>query len=430
MRAEIINVGTELLLGAILNTNQQFLLKKCAELGIDVHRTTVIGDNASRISEAASEALLRADLVILTGGLGPTADDVTLSAAARAFGWKLVRHQPTHRSILGFVRIKNRAMTPQISAQALVPAGARVFANIFGTSPGILAVASPGKYVLLLPGPPREMNPMVERLVAPALAALYGKSVKSLFLTRALKFSGIPEADIAACVDDLLRMSPPVTLGIYARAAEVELRIMSKAARRTAAAAGIARVEKDIRRRFSGETILVDDETLEGRLGEILRASGKTVACAESCTGGLVGSLLTNVPGSSDYFLGSAVCYANRIKESVLGVLPATLARSGAVSVQTAREMALGAQKLFGSDWAVSITGIAGPTALKTKKPVGLVYIAVAGPGRCVAYRHHFLGGREDVKIKAAKAALLALVRSAQKCRNEADEDLGGDICV
>lgn len=411
VKAEIISVGTEILVGSILNSNQQYLSQQCAHLGLDVYTHSTIGDNPPRLADALETALMRSDLVITTGGLGPTADDITLKTAADVCGFLLTRHQPTYAAILKLLNNKKSKMTPHIARQALAPAGASVFPNRFGTAPGILAAVLRGgekKYLLLLPGPPRELSPMFEKHVYPALRRLWPN--RGVFRMRSLKFSNRPESDIAVRVDDLLNLKPPVTMGIYARPGEVELKIMSKAPSAARALNGLKRIEKAVLKRFPGEIVLMDEETLEERLGALLMRAGKTLSVAESCTGGALGSLITNVAGSSGYFLGGVAAYQNRIKSDFLGVSERSLKKYGAVSFEVAEEMAEGARKAFRSDFAAAITGIAGPGGGTAQKPVGLVFIAAASVRGVMSRRHFFIGKREDIKAKAAKAALLMLV--------------------
>ena len=413
MKAEILSVGTELLLGSVLNTNQQFLAAACAGLGIDLYHLSTVGDNPPRLADALHAAFLRSDLVIVTGGLGPTADDVTLETAARALGFKLKTHPPTRRAIQKLLARKGRRLTGVVAGQARVPSGSRVFPNAYGTAPGILKSFSHARglrHLLLLPGPPREMNPMFERHVRPAFARLAG-SKRSAFVTRGLKFSGVPEAEIAARVDDLLKLRPPVTVGIYARPGEVELKIMSKARTPGAARKGVEKIDKEIRKRFPRHVILVDAESLEEKLGALLRKRRKTLAIAESCTGGLAGHLVTNVPGSSDYFEGGITVYQNRMKSKLLGVPRNVLGRFGAVSAETAKVMAEGVRRTFGADLGIGITGIAGPSGGTAKKPVGTVFIGVADGKTVFVRKFFFIGKREDVKLKAARSALLLLVQ-------------------
>lgn len=417
MKAEIISVGTEILLGSILNSNQQFLSRACAELGIDVYYHTTVGDNPARLGDALHAALLRSDLVITTGGLGPTADDVTLESAARALGFKLEMHSPTLRAICKVVSLKSRRLTAVVRNQALAPAGSRVFSNRYGTAPGILkAFDYPlGKrYLLLLPGPPREMGPMFDRYVRPALRRIAG-SARNVFISRSLRIYGVPEAAVAEKVDDLLRLKPPVTMGIYARPAEVELKIMAKGADRRAVLSRISRLEKTVRRRLGGLSVFSGEETLEERLGDLLRKRKRTLAAAESCTGGYFGQLVTAVSGASDYFTGSITAYQNRVKTRELGISEDLLRKKGAVSAECAGAMAEGVRRRLGSGLGVSITGIAGPTGGSPAKPVGLVYVGLSDGSTRRVRRYFFIGKREEIRFKAARSALLLLVEHLER---------------
>lgn len=433
MKAEIISVGTEILIGSILNSNQQYLSRVLAELGIDVYYHTTVGDNPARIGDALCAAFLRSDLVIITGGLGPTADDVTLESAAKALGFRLVVHQPTLRAIRTILARKKLRLTPNIANQARIPEGALAFRNHYGTAPGILkSFAHPRglRHILLLPGPPREMAPMFEAFAAPVLRRLAGAK-RGVFVARSLRIHGVPEADVAAKVDDLLRLKPPVTMGIYAKPAEVELKIMAKADSRAAALEGIARVERTARRRLGRMLILPDDETLEGRLGTLLKRRHMTVAAAESCTGGLLGSMITAAAGSSGYFVGSIVAYQNRIKATELGVSKDVLRRYGAVSAECSLGMANGVRKRFDAGLGISITGIAGPDGGTAAKPVGLVYIGVSCNGAWRVRKCFFVGKRDEVRLKAAKSALLLAVEFlGRRIKNEPPNPLKDEVRI
>lgn len=408
MDAEILSIGTELLVGSILNTNARFLSQQLARHGINVYRQTTVGDNVSRIAAALEEAFTRADLVITSGGLGPTEDDVTVEAAARFLGRQLVVHDPTRRSIQRRLKERRYAMTRMIARQCRVPRGAHVLPNRVGTAPGILcrfALGQKTRWLLLLPGPPRELEPM---LTASALPQLLRRSRirPGHFVIRSLKIAGHPEAQIAQKIRPYLRRRPPLTLGIYARPGEVELKIMSKAATKRQALSRAAWLEARLRRRLGGDVFGADSETLPEVAGRLLRRLRLRLAIAESCTGGVLSGLVTDVSGSSDYFLGGVVSYHDRVKSGVLGVPARTLSREGAVSSRTARAMAAGVRRLLGADVGIALTGIAGPSGATASKPVGLVYIALAldRTVRCRAYR--FFGSRAEIRSRAAGTAL------------------------
>ncbi|HPN66724.1 MAG TPA: nicotinamide-nucleotide amidohydrolase family protein, partial [Candidatus Omnitrophota bacterium] len=303
MKAEIISIGTEILLGQILNTNQQWLSVKLAELGIGVYHHSTVGDNPERLSGALESGIRRSDIVITTGGLGPTVDDITLQAISRTF------------------QIENP----------------RVIRNLVGTAPGFVYDIG-GKLLIALPGPPRELNPMFERSVAPLLKKKYrGEGVLKV---RTIRMTGLSESFADRKAGNLLKSPPPLTVGIYAKPALVELKIMAKAADEKRAKALIDKADRRITSRLGRYIFGRDDETLEGAVGSMLSRARKTLAVAESCTGGLISSRITDVPGSSVYFRMGIVAYSNDIKSGLLGVRGVTLRRYGAVSRQTAVEMA------------------------------------------------------------------------------------------
>ena len=369
MKAEVIAIGTELLLGHIVNTNTAFLGRKLAELGIDVYYHTTVGDNPSRLIESIKKSLMRSDVVILTGGLGPTVDDITVEAVKALTGAR----------------------------------GVKWITNKVGTAPGLI-VEETGKVIICLPGPPREMKPMFERDVVPYLKKRFGLS--TILKTRVIKTTGLPEIRVNGILKDLLKLTPPTTVGIYAKLGEVDLVIMAKAQSNRQAARAISTIERKIRSRLKDYIFGYDDETLKEAVGRILTSGKKTIAIAESCTGGLVSNRITNVSGSSKYFLMGLVAYSNRVKENILGVSPELIKRYGAVSKQVALEMAKGTRLLASTDIGLGITGIAGPTGGTRSKPVGLVYIALVSDKSRIVKKLRFKGTREDIKFQASQAAL------------------------
>ena len=408
MRAEILSIGTELLLGSIVNTNARFLSQKLAENAVDVYYQTTVGDNPGRIAECLGAALERAEIVITCGGLGPTEDDVTAQSLSDFLGKPLVFHEATYRSILRRLAFQGRVMTRLIKRQCLVPQGARVMDNKNGTAPGILCEThfrDQKRWVVALPGPPRELEPLFTRQALPLLVRLAGIK-KSAFIIRSLKIAGLIEAEVAPKVSDLLRLKPPVTVGIYARPGEVELKIMAKAASRHAAQKLVNGVEKKIRARLGKKIFGTGDETLAWAAGRLLRAQRKTLSTAESCTGGLLSSLITDEPGSSDYYLGGLTAYSNEIKKLELLIPEAALKKFGAVSRPVAELMAQNIRKIYGTDHGVAITGIAGPSGGTPKKPVGLVYIGIASGKKTLSKKFRFLGSRMEIKHRAANTAL------------------------
>ena len=408
MKAEIISIGTELLVGSILNTNAKFLSERLAENAIDVYRQTTVGDNVDRIVAAFADAASRADLLITSGGLGPTADDVTLEAVSTFTSRPLELHKPTCRYIFSRLKSRGFTMTPLVAKQCYLPKGVKIMQNHVGTAPGIFCETfyqTKKIRLLVLPGPPRELEPMFVKQALPLLKKM-AEFPKVKFLIRTVKLTGITEAEVAQKVPRLLRLKPPATVGIYAKPNEVELKIMVKDNSAARAKQSADRLEKEIRRKFKKKVLGVDGDTLSSVVGQLLRKTGQTLAIAESCTGGLLSHRITETPGSSDYYLGGLVSYHNRIKTLALGIDPAILKKYGAVSEEIAKQMARYVRLKLHADFGVGITGIAGPTGGSAKKPVGLVYIALASRNMLLCQKKKFFGNRAEIQSHAANHAL------------------------
>lgn len=418
MKAEIICIGTELLLGDIVNTNASFIAKKLAGLGIDHYFQTTVGDNPARLTDTITNGLNRSDMVITTGGLGPTVDDITTEIIAKISSKKLVLEKAVLKDISDFFRKMNRKIPKDTLRQALIPEGARWLKNPYGTAPGLIVEIPPhptlspkgrgikgeGKIIIALPGPPREMQPMMESQVIPYLKKK--TDGKWLIKSRSIRLIGLAEAKVNEQVKDLLSLSGPVTVGIYAKQGEVELKIMAKAQNEAAADGGIKKVERIIYKRLKPYIYGVDAETLAENVAKLLLKRNRTIAVAESCTGGYLANLITNVPGVSHSFVEGIITYSNDAKIGDLGVRPETIKKYGAVSPQVAKEMALGIRKKCVTCVGISITGIAGPTGATRTKPVGLVYIALSIGKKIICRQFNFLGSRTEIKHQASQAAL------------------------
>jgi nicotinamide-nucleotide amidase len=400
MRAEVIGIGTELLLGQICNENARWISERLAGIGVDVLHHQAVGDNLERIAEAFRLAMSRADAVISTGGLGPTQDDITRDGLALALGVELVRRPELEELIRGKFAALGREMPASNLLQALVPAGARPIVPERGTAPGIVAEAG-GVVVYALPGVPAEMREMMEGTVLPELAARSGATIVS----RVLRCTGIGESRVAEILDDLFRGRTNPTVAFLAASGEVKVRLTAKAATREEAERLIEPVAQEALRRLGDVVFSAADEPLEEAVGRLLRAAGRTLACGESLTGGELGARITSVPGSSDYFRGSAVCYTVDAKREVLGVSPGTLEAHGPVSGPCALEMAEGARRLFGADLGVGLTGAAGPEPHAGVEP-GTVWVALAGGGVSHARGFRAPGDRAQVRRWAEQAAL------------------------
>lgn len=412
MNAEILCIGTELLLGDIVNTNAAYLARGLAGLGIHVYYQSVVGDNPQRLAEAFRLALSRADIVITTGGLGPTYDDLSKETAAACFGRRMVMDPHSQQRLHAYFQKLGREMTPNNEKQALMPEGATVFDNHNGTAPG-LAIEQEGKHIILLPGPPREVYPMFEESVAPYLS----RYTDHLLLSHTIHIFGLGESSVEHQIHDWMAQSQNPTIAPYAKEGEVQLRVTAAAKDKAAAEALMAPALQRLQREFGPYIYGVDVGDLQTALVQRLQANGQTIAVAESCTGGLVAKRLTEVPGASGVFGFGFCTYANLAKERLLGVRPETLERYGAVSAETAAEMAAGCRAASGADIAVAVTGIAGPDGGTAEKPVGLVYVAVESEGfsqvQQLRLGRGFTREREHIRYLASSHALALALRAA-----------------
>lgn len=404
MKAEIVSVGTELLLGEIVDTNASYLSQKLAGLGIDVHYRHTVGDNLARLAEVISTALGRADAVLLTGGLGPTEDDLTREAIAAATGQPLVRVPESEARLREFFAARNRPLADSNLKQADAPIGASHIENVCGTAPGIF-MRWQGKLIFAAPGPPVELREMAERFIIPALRQELGSSEGQLF-SRSLQLMNIGESQVADVLGDIISAQTDPTLALYASPANVRIRMATKAADEQEAQAKFAPLEARIRELLGHHVFGTDDETMAAVVGRLLRERGQTLAAAESCTGGLIASKITDVPGASEYFLTGVVAYANEAKIGLLGVPAEVIEAHGAVSEEAARAMAEGVRRVAGADYGLATTGIAGPGGGTEDKPVGLVYMALADAAGTIVVKQFWPGTREQFKQRVSQMSL------------------------
>ena len=401
MNAELIAVGTEILLGDIVNTDAQVISQGLSELGINVFYQTVVGDNPARLRHVIETARDRADIIITTGGLGPTLDDLTKETLATVFGRKMALHQPSLDRIKGFFQTIGREMTPNNEKQAWLPEGCTVFVNEWGTAPGC-AFEAYGKHVLMLPGPPRECNPMWKECAMPYLYKLAGGCIVS----RNVRVFGLGESNMETILHDMMEKSTNPTIAPYAKTSECFARVTAKADTPEECEKLLEPVVEKICGLLGDDVYGVDVDSLEQVVGDGLRERGMTLAVAESCTGGLLSKRITDVPGCSDYYLGGVCSYANEVKMKVLGVKKETLDTVGAVSPEVAEQMAEGVAKALGADVGVGITGVAGPGGGTDEKPVGLVYISIWYNGQHYTRKMKSTNGRDRVRMQAASTAL------------------------
>lgn len=401
MNAELIAVGTEILLGDIVNTDAQVISQGLSELGINVFYQTVVGDNPARLRHVIETARDRADIIITTGGLGPTLDDLTKETLATVFGRKMALHQPSLDRIKGFFQTIGREMTPNNEKQAWLPEGCTVFVNEWGTAPGC-AFEAYGKHVIMLPGPPRECEPMWKQCAMPYLYPFAGGCIVS----RNVRVFGLGESNMETILHDMMETSTNPTIAPYAKTSECFARVTAKAETPEECEKLLEPVVEKICGLLGDDVYGVDVDSLEQVVGDGLRARGMTLSVAESCTGGLLSKRITDVPGCSDYYLGGVCSYANEVKMKVLGVKKETLDTVGAVSPEVAEQMAEGVAKALGADVGVGITGIAGPGGGTEEKPVGLVYISVWCKGQHYTRKMKSTNGRDRVRMQAASTAL------------------------
>jgi len=412
MRGELIFVGTELLLGQIVNTNAAYLGENLASLGVDLYHSAVVGDNLNRIKDAIQTALTRSDLVLITGGLGPTFDDITRDGIAAAINRELVYDPQVMAQIEEhFTRVKYRILPIHRRQAYVLASGCQVVPNPVGSAPGLI-IDVEGKWIIAMPGVPREMKRMCEDTIFPWIMEKAGKNV---IQSKILKVCGMGESNVADALQEIVEPLTNPTIAFLARPNEVSVRITAKAADGDEATRMISVVADQVREKLGENVFGEDNQTMEEAVGILLSEKHKTLTIAESCTGGLISDRITDVPGSSDYFQGTVIAYSNKIKVNLLGVSEEDLNRHGAVSSPVAIQMAQGVRKLLKTDYGLGVTGIAGPTGATPQKPVGLVYIAVSSEDNTYSKEFRFLGDRTVVKRRASQMALDMLRRDLLK---------------
>ncbi len=405
MRCEVITVGTEILLGDTVNTNAAWISRRLAQYGVNLFQQRTVGDNHGRLVALLQESMRENDIIVTTGGLGPTQDDITRECVAEALGVPLVLDEFSLKRIQSFFELRGRTMTENNRRQAMIPRGGTALLNDAGTAPGCLITVGTTT-VIMLPGPPHEMKHVFTEHIDPFLS----RRTDTMLVSRTLRIAGIGESDMENRVAEIIRDSVNPTVAPYAKPGECSLRITARASTHDEARNLIAPLERELVARLDPHVYGFDDDTLESCCVRLLAERGYTIACAESCTGGMFASRLVSVPGVSDVFLCSIVSYANKIKVSELGVSPETLAAYGAVSQETALEMARGVRTRYGADVTVGITGIAGPDGGTPEKPVGLVYYALIVRGTESVYRMVLPGDRDAVRMRTVNIVFHQLI--------------------
>ena len=410
MDAEIIAVGSEMLTAERLDTNSLYLTAELNNLGVEVVTKCVIGDDLGRLAEAVQRALSRSAIVILSGGLGPTEDDLTREAVARALDRKLVFHPEIAEALERRFAATKRKMSEINKRQAFVIAGAEVLPNDRGTAPGQW-VAAGGAVAILLPGPPHELKAMFEHQCLPRLTRLVPKqAIRTAFL----RITGMPESDLDALISPVYKKYRNPVTTILAANGDLQVHLRARCGTEAEADALLSEVTAPMFELLGDRLYSRTGDPLEVVVGGLLRERSATVAVAESCTGGMLGARFTTTPGSSDYFVGGFITYSNALKQKLLGVSAETLEQFGAVSHETAEAMAVGARERTGSTYAISITGVAGPDGGSDEKPVGLVYIGIADPAGTVVTHRRFLGDRQRIRVFTTQHALDLLRRRLQ----------------
>ncbi len=402
MRAEIIATGTELLSGGIMETNSVFLSQELTEIGIEPAFKTVVGDVEKDMEDALRTAMGRVNAVIVTGGIGPTEDDMTRKAVARVLRKRLVLSEDALRSIKAVFAAKGKKYPVAGDRQALLPGGSRILANPVGVAPGFY-YHDAEKFVAVLPGVPEEMRAMYRESLRQPLQDLFGG--KSVIRRKVLHTCGLSESQVNGLIQDVLKQKRPV-VGLSARDTGVDIRIMAREGSRAHALTAIERTEAEVRKKLGDAVYGVDGQSIEEIVGALLNQRKMTISVAESCTGGLIGGRLTNVPGSSEYFERGAVTYSNASKTGLLGVPEELIDRHGAVSREVAAAMAQGIRERSGTDLGLAVTGIAGPGGGTPEKPVGLVYVALASKSGLQVDEHRFLGTRDQIRRRTVQTGL------------------------
>lgn len=414
MKAEIICIGTELLLGQIIDTNAAFLAEELAGLGIDIYHKSTVGDNLARIVEVLKLAWSRSDVLIISGGLGPTQDDLTREAVAKLLGEPLEFNEIAWENVCSYFQKIDRPIPENNRRQAMFPASGQVVTNLLGTAPGLL-VAKDNRYLFALPGVPYELHGLWNSFVKPYLRQRLDIEGNPVLTSKMVKMVGIGESAMEEIILDLIHNQSNPTIAPYASRGEVSLRITAKSCSEDDNQKLIEQTLSKVKERLGEYIYGYDTDKLENVVGRILKSIGWRLALAESCTGGLIAHRITNIAGSSDYYLGGINSYSNDLKINLLGVPERIIAQYGAVSKETARAMAMGIRKVTGAEVGIGVTGIAGPGGTTPEKPVGLTYFAIDLPGYSQVERRVFPFERIGNKEAAAQSVLTLLWQSLRK---------------
>lgn len=403
MKAEIISIGSEILRGQITDTNANFISKKLVKLGIDLEHISVVSDNPESLLSTLKLTLQRSDLIITTGGLGPTEDDITYQAIARALNLKLIKYPEAEENLKRILKKINKIISPSNLKQVYLPEGAKIIINQYGTAPAMI-LEKDNKIICSFPGVPHEMKNLIKENLIPYLKEKFPPSM--IKKSKILKVTGLGESSVNELIRDYTNKQTNLSFGIYANPEDIQVQVTTQAPTEKETDKLLQFSVNQLTKILGNYIYGIDEETLEEVVGKLLKTKKLTVAVAESCTGGMLGEMITRIPGSSKYFQGGVISYNAKVKEDLLKVPPEVIRKYGEVSKQVAKLMAEEVRKCCHSDIGISITGIAGPGRATEKKKVGLVYMALADDKKTITQKHQLFGSRQLIRLRAARRAL------------------------
>jgi len=403
MKAEIISIGSEILRGQISDTNSNFIAKKLVELGIDLENISVVSDNPESLLSTLKLAFQRSGLIITTGGLGPTEDDITYQTIARALNLKLIKYPEAEENLKKFFKKINKTISPCNLKQVYLPEGAKIIINQYGTAPAMI-LEKDNKIICSFPGVPYEMKNLIEENLIPYLKEKFPPSM--IKKSKILKISGLGEASVNELIRDYMNKQTNYSFGIYANPEDIQVQVTTQAPTEKEVEKLLQSSVNQLTKILDNYIYGCDEETIEEIVGNLLKTNKLKVAVAESCTGGILGEMITRIPGSSKYFQGGVISYNAKVKEDLLKVPPEAIRKYGEVSRQVAKLMAKGVRRCCHSDIGISITGIAGPGGATDKKKVGLVYMALADGKKTITQKHQLFGDRQLIRLRSARRAL------------------------
>jgi nicotinamide-nucleotide amidase len=403
MKVEIISIGSEILRGQITDTNANFIAKKLVELGIDLEHISVVSDNLESLLSTLKLALQRSDLIITTGGLGPTEDDITYQTIARTLNLKLIKYPEAEENLKRILKKINKAISPSNLKQIYLPEGAKIIINQYGTAPAMI-LEKDNKIICSFPGVPHEMKNLIEENLIPYLKEKFPPSI--IKKSKTLKITGLGESSVNELIRGYINKQTNLSFGIYANPEDIQVQVTTQAPTEKEADKLLQSSVNQLTKILGNYIYGSDEETIEKVVGNLLKIKKLTIALAESCTGGMLGEMITRIPGSSEYFQGGVISYSAKVKEDLLKVPPEAIKKYGEVSEQVARLMAEGVRINCHSDIGISITGIAGPGGATKKKKVGLVYMALADGKKTITHKHQLFGNRQLVRLRSARRAL------------------------